>query len=113
MQSPFEIWLIFHRLLADIVLLDLAPDLLARIELGGMPGKEKDPELAPVRADKFAHLLGTMKRSAVGDQDQRALAPLDQLLQEANIALGVHLLFAQVVAHIAAFTWVRYDIHNA
>ena len=113
MQSLFEIRLIFHRLVADVVVLDLAPDLLAWIELRRMAGEKKNPQLAPVGADKFAHLLGTMKRSAVGDQDQRALAPLDQLLQEANIALGVHLLFAQVVAHIAAFTWVRYDIHNA
>jgi len=71
-EAGFQIRLVFHRLLADAVVLDLVPNLFVRIVFGRPLRQKEHPQLAPMRPHIITHLLGMVEGSVVGQHDQGA-----------------------------------------
>ena len=101
MQSLVEIGFVLHRFSADLLVLNLFPDVLIGIALGRVTGKKKYSELMPMSSHKVPNLLRMMKRDAIDQQNQRTRAPLQQLLQKGDVAFRIHCACFDVVAQMA------------
>ena len=69
MYSAFQVRLVLDGLSSDSLVLELLPNVFARIVFWSVPRQEKDPQLATMGAHERPHLARTMKRRPVRQQD--------------------------------------------
>ena len=89
-EALLQVELVSDGLLAELAMLDFIPDLFVGIEFGGMGGEKEQPELGPMGADEQAHRRRAVERGAVDQEDQRASAFPEQVLQKGDEPGAIH-----------------------
>ena len=89
-NSAPKLFFAVNDLFTDVMVFDIAPNRLVRIQLRRVRRQEEQPELAVETLNIVSNPTSMMNRVVIEDQENRLVNVLHQSLEETKKRIGVH-----------------------